>query len=166
MAKFNNEVEMFFVYDEKTGAWCKEDNTRATYFCRHDDDLYYIDFMDNKMKSVGGTRLYDVPESDIEGAFDWFVESGQIGYSSPDHKYVARINLRISLELGTNVNFYMQYDSNGVWEHKFSMSGQGTRTYSIPIIPKRCDHFKYKISGKGECKIYSITKTVEEGSDD
>lgn len=154
-----------FVYDSKNGIWCKEDDTQALYFCRHLDDLYYIDCKDNVMKSVGGTLLYDVPEKSEEKAFGWNVESGAIGYSSPDSKYVARINLRITLEFGTNVDFYLQYDSSGEWEHKFNMSGKGTRTFSIPIIPRRCDHFKYRIVGNGECKIHSVTKTIEEGSD-
>lgn len=162
----DNENEYsLFVYDTKTGIWCKEDNTEAFAFCKHRDELYYIDNKDNTMKSVGGTLLYDVPERAIEDKFDWFVESGAIGYSSPDNKYVGRINLRITLETGTNVGFFLQYNSCGEWEHKFSMSGTGTRTYSIPIIPKRCDHFKYKIAGRGACKIHSVTKTTEEGSD-
>jgi hypothetical protein len=154
-----------FVFDSKTDLWCKEDNTEVIAFCRHLDDLYYIDAKDNTMKSVRGSLPYDVPEKALEGKFDWFVESGSMGYSSPDHKYVARINLRISLDVGTNVDFYLQYDSSGEWEHKFNMSGNGTRSFSVPIIPKRCDHFKYKLTGKGGCKIHSITKTLEEGSD-
>lgn len=154
-----------FVFDAKNGIWCKEDNANVLCFCKHLDDLYYIDAQDKKMKSVGGTLLYDVPEKPTEENFDWYVESGTIGYSSPDNKYVARINLRITLEFGTNVDFYLQYDSSGEWEHKFNMSGKGTRTFSVPIIPKRCDHFKYKLTGKGGCKIHSITKTTEEGSD-
>ncbi len=154
-----------FVYDSKNGIWCKEDSTGVLYFCRHLDDLYYIDIEDNQIKSVRGTLLYDVPEKATEGNFEWFGESGNIGYSSPDNKYVARINLRITLEFGTNVDFYLQYDSSGVWEHKFNMSGKGTRTFTVPIIPKRCDHFKYKLTGKGGCKIHSITKTMEQGSD-
>jgi hypothetical protein len=154
-----------FVYDQKTGIWCKEDNTEVLYFCKHGDDLYYIDVADKKMKSVGGTLLYDVEEKQTEGKFDWFVESGVIGYTSPDNKYVSRINVRISLEFGTNVDFYLQYDSGGEWEHKFNMSGKGTRTFTIPVIPKRCDHFKYKLVGKGGCKVHSITKTTEQGSD-
>ena len=158
-------VYSLFVFDSKNGIWCKEDNTNAICFCKHLDDLYYIDAVDKKLKSVGGTLLYDVPEKATEDRFDWFVESGTIGYSSPDNKYVARINLRITLELGTNVDFYLQYDSSGAWEHKFNMSGKGTRTFSVPIVPKRCDHFKYKLTGKGGCKIHSITKTTEEGSD-
>lgn len=154
-----------FVYDSKNGVWCKEDNTEALYFCRYSDDLYYIDAKDNKLKSLRGTLLFDVPEKATEGKFDWHIESGNIGYSSPDHKYVSRINLRITLEFGTNVDFYLQYDSSGNWEHKFNMSGTGTRTFSVPVIPQRCDHFKYKIKGNGMCKIHSITKTMEEGSD-
>ncbi len=154
-----------FVFDTKNGIWCKEDNTKVLCFCKHSDDLYYIDAEDKKMKSVGGTLLYDVPEKRAEDRFDWFVESGAMGYSSPDNKYVARINLRITLEFGTNVDFYLQYDSCGEWEHKFNMSGKGTRTFSVPIIPKRCDHFRFKLSGKGGCKIHSITKTTEEGSE-
>lgn len=161
----NSNIYSLFVYDTKNGIWCKEDNTKALFFCKHKDDLYYIDSKDNTMKSFGGTLPYDVPEKAKEDRIDWYVESGAIGYSSPDNKYVGRINLRITLEFGTDVDFFMQYDSCGEWEHKFNMSGTGTRTFSIPIIPKRCDHFKYKIKGKGLCKIHSITKTVEEGSD-
>ena len=161
----SNNVYSMFAYDSKNRIWCKEDNTNALVFCRHKDELYYIDNKDKTMKSVGGTLLYDVSEKKTESKFDWYVESGAIGYSSPDNKYIGRINLRITLEFGSNVDFFLQYDSNGEWEHKFNMSGKGTRTYSIPIIPKRCDHFKYKIKGYGNCKIHSVTKTIEEGSD-
>ena len=161
----NNNKYSLFTYDSKNGIWCKEDNTHASIFCVHKDDLYFIDAKDNTMKSVGGTLLYDVPEKKTENNIDWYVESGTIGYSSPDNKYVGRINLRITLEFGTNVEFFLQYDSCGEWEHKFSMSGTGTKSYSIPIVPKRCDHFKYKIMGKGGCKIHSVTKSIEEGSD-
>ena len=161
--KDSKEEAHLFVYDTKNGIWCKEDGTEALYFCRYNSELYYIDVADKCMKSVNGTMLYGTSEA--EGPLEWFAESGNIGYSSPDNKYVSKINLRISLEFGTNVDFYLQYDSCGEWEHKFNMSGKGTRTFTVPIIPKRCDHFKYKIVGKGGCKIHSITKTMEQGSD-
>lgn len=152
-----------FVYDTKNGIWCKEDDTKITAFCKHEDDLYFIDANDKTMKSVRGTMLYGSTET--EGKIPWYVETGNIGYTMADNKYISRINLRISLDFGTNVDFYIQYDSSGEWEHKFNMSGKGTRSFTIPIIPKRCDHFKYKLVGKGGCKIHSITKTLEQGSD-
>ena len=154
-----------FVYDQKTGIWSKDDNTDVLFFCRHEDELYFIDAKDKYMKSVRGTLPYEVGEKHTEDKFPWFVESGNIGYSKVDNKYVSRINVRVSLDFGTNADFYIQYDSSGIWEHKFNMSGKGTRSFTVPVIPKRCDHFKYKLVGKGGCKIYSITKTIEQGSD-
>ena len=154
-----------FAYDIKNGLWIREDDTRVLFFCKHNDELCFVNGSDFKLYSVGGTIPYSFDESGKEKPSAWFAESGAIGYSSPDNKYVARITIRISLELGTNVDFYLQYDSCGEWEHKFNMSGKGTRTFSIPIVPRRCDHFKYRIVGKGDCKIHSVTKTIEEGSD-
>ena len=154
-----------FVYEQTKGIWSREDNTKVLYFCKHEDDLYYIDMADNTMKSVRGTLPYNVDEKATEGKFDWMAESGNVGYSTPDNKYIARVNVRISLDFGTNVDFYLKYDSEDEWEHKFNMSGKGTRTFTVPVIPRRCDHFKYKIVGKGGCKIHSITKTIEQGSD-
>lgn len=163
--KDKNGKSHLFVYDQKTGIWSREDDTEVMFFCRHEDELYFIDAKDKYMKSIRGTLPYDVAEKHMEGKFPWLVESGDIGYSMPDNKYVSRINIRVSLDFGTNADFYIQYDSSGIWEHKFNMSGKGTRSFTIPVIPKRCDHFKYKLVGKGGCKIYSITKTIEQGSD-
>lgn len=161
----NKGLYHMFCYDTKNQIWCKEDNTEVLAFCKHKDELYFVDIKDNTMKSIEGTFLYDVPEKAKEDKFDWFVESGTIGYSSPDNKYIGRINLRITLDIGADVEFFLEYDSSGEWEHKFNMSGTGTRTFSVPIIPKRCDHFRYKIRGRGMCKIHSISKSIEGGSD-
>jgi hypothetical protein len=170
--KDENGQYSLFVFDQKTGIWNKEESDKIMLFCNFKDDLFFQERVkrtgggyDYILKSVNGTSLHDTIESEEEKAVEWFAESGNIGYSSPDNKYVSRINIRITLEFGTNVDFYIQYDSDGKWEHKFNMGGKGTKTFTIPVIPKRCDHFKYKIVGKGGCKIHSITKTIEQGSD-
>ena len=154
-----------FVFDQKTGIWSKEDNTKATHFCNFNDDLFFIDGKTNQIKSISGTKLHEELSSEEEKLVSWYAESGNIGYETPDNKYISRVNVRITLEFGTNVDFYLQYDSDGEWIHKFNMSGKGTKTFTVPVIPKRCDHFKYKVVGKGGCKIHSITKTIEQGSD-
>ena len=160
-----NNAYSLFVYDVKNQMWCKEDDTRVYTFCKHKDDLYFIDAKSKSLKSIGGTLPYDVPEKAVEDRFEWFAESGTMGYASPDNKYVGRITMRLTMEVGTDVGFFLEYDSSGVWEHKFSITGSGTKTFSIPIIPRRCDHFRYRIVGKGDCKIHSVTKTIEEGSE-
>jgi hypothetical protein len=29
---------------------------------------------------------------------------------------------------------------------------------------RRCDHFRMKLEGTGDCRVYAITKIMEEGS--
>lgn len=152
-----------FVFDTSTGMWAKEDDTDAMFFCRSGDDLYYIDKADNMLKSVRGKLPFDGGE--MEGKIDWYAESGNIGFSLPDKKYLAKLVIRLSIDLGTNVGIYLQYDSSGTWEHICNLHGSGTRSFNVPVMPRRCDHFKYMIAGRGGCKIFSVTKTIEEGSD-
>ena len=154
-----------FVFHSGKGLWHKEDHTDALYFCRHGDELYYIDNTDKTLRSVRGTLSLGGGTGTLEGPVEWMAQSGPIGYASPDNKYVSRVCIRMSLEFGAMADFWIRYDSQGDWEHKFNMSGMGTRSFLVPITPRRCDHFEYKISGVGGCKVYGITKTIEEGSD-
>jgi hypothetical protein len=69
------------------------------------------------------------------------------------------------LELGSVVRFFVKYDFSDRWECVFSLVGTNLRSFSIPIRPKRCDHMRLRIEGEGVAKIYSITKTIEQGSE-
>ena len=148
-----------FVYDTSKGMWHKEDDTHVKTFCSCRDELYYIDADTGAIKTMFSSHGSD------EKAVEWMAESGVIGTSSPDKKYISRITVRLSLEIGARVSFFAQYDSAGEWEHLCTMTGSSLRTFSIPIRPKRCDHFRLRICGEGDAKIYSISKTIEEGSD-
>ena len=149
-----------FVYDTRRGTWHREDDTQAVEFCNCRGDLYYIDYADNQIKTVGGTG-----DSKESGNIEWMAETGVIGISSPDKKYVSRIDIRLSMTVGARVFIHIQYDSLGDWEQVYAMTGITLRSFAIPIRPKRCDHLRIRISGIGESKIYSICKTIEQGSD-
>jgi hypothetical protein len=95
----------------------------------------------------------------------WEAVTGILGTDSPDKKYISRIDVRMLLQVGTRVNFYAEYDSSGSWEHLFAMDGVKLKTFAVPVKPKRCDHMRLKIVGIGDAKIFSICKTVEQGSD-
>lgn len=154
-----NEVYHLFVYDTMKGIWHREDNTHAMSFCNCRGDLYYIDSADKKIRSVRGT-------GELETApIKWEAVTGIIGIDSPDKKYVSRMDVRMSLKIGTIVNFFAEYDSCGSWDFLFTMSGTSLGSFVIPIRPKRCDHMRLKVVGNGEAKIYSVCKTVEQGSD-
>jgi hypothetical protein len=80
-------------------------------------------------------------------------------------KYISRLTVRLMLEPEATAAFYVQYDFSDEWEHQVTLTGTSLRSFSIPIRPKRCDHMKLRIEGKGMAKIYSFTKTIEQGSE-
>lgn len=155
-----NEKWHLFVYDVKRGLWIREDNTMALYFADIDNELYYIDGDSNELKTINGT------EGNEEDKFPWKIVFGDIGYEYFQKKYLSRFNIRMSLEEDGWAEIYTEYDSNGIWEKRGTINGTGiSRTFTLPIIPRRCDHIRIKIEGSGEFKLYSISKILEIGSD-
>lgn len=154
-----SEEYHLFVYDTLKGMWHREDNTQALEFCNCEGELYYIDYETKQIKTVRGTGIQDAT------AIKWEAITGIIGTESPDKKYLSRIVLRGSLEVGTTLYLQAQYDSSGTWEQVFAMSAATLKAFAIPIRPKRCDHLRLRFIGEGEAKIFSITKTFEQGSD-
>jgi hypothetical protein len=148
-----------FVYDTAKGLWHKEDNTRVVDFCSCRGELYYIDYSDKFVKTMFGTGTIDSHK------VKWMAETGLIAVDHPDKKYISKLNVRMSLTLGSKVFFYIQYDSEPDWDFLFKMEGTNLRSFTVPIRPKRCDHLRLRIEGEGEVKIYSISKTIEQGSD-
>lgn len=148
-----------FVFDVSKGMWHKEDNTRADAFCSCGGEIYYIDHDDKMIKSILGSGKKEATE------VKWMAETGIMGTSMLDKKYISRILIKMSLEIGTRIMFSIQYDSCGEWEKIYSAVGTHLRSFSIPIKPKRCDHFRLRIEGVGDAKIFSISKTIEQGSE-
>lgn len=153
MKNIDGEYEML-VYDTHKGLWHKEDNTKAVGFAMCDHLLYFLN--DNSLVCVEGTT---------EDDFEWMATTGVIGYEYPDMKYVSRFNLRMKISEGTKVQIFTEYDSDGIWHPQGELEGKGTRTFTLPVIPIRCDHMRIRITGKGECKIFSLVKILETGSD-
>lgn len=154
-----NQKWNFFVFDTAKNMWHKEDDLHATAFCSCDGDLYFIDAADNKIKTIFGSGTKDV------SPIKWMAETGNIGAITPDKKYLSRISIKMNLSVGSKLYLFVQYDSSGGWEHICTLNGIRLNTFTLPIRPKRCDHLKLKVEGEGDVKIYSITKTMEQGSD-
>lgn len=159
-----------FVYDTKRGLWHKESGIRIHDLCVIKDEIYYT-----TLNSFGelGWNIYTLLGSGItEETVDWEAETGLIGLSHPDHKYISRIDVRLSMEYGSEVSFYIKYDVDSKWEKLYTAEHKydkklwlpRRRTFSIPLRTRRCDHFRLKIVGKGDVEIFSISKTVEYGN--
>lgn len=147
-----------FVYDIIRSMWHKEDNLQADCFCSCRGEMYAIS--NGKIITMLGSGT-----KGVEGNIVWMAETGEIGISSPDMKYISRLTVRMSMETGAEVRFYAQYDFNEEWEQLVTIKGTSLRSFSLPIRPKRCDHMKLRIEGEGVARIHSITKTIEQGSE-
>lgn len=148
-----------FVYDVSKGMWHKEDDLHAAAFCSCRGEFYCIDADSKKIITMLGSGTPDT------AMVAWMVETGEMGISSPDMKYISRLTLRMMLELGAVADIFAQYDLSDDWVHLCSLRGTSLRSFSIPVRPRRCDHMKLRIMGEGMGKVYSITKTIEQGSD-
>ena len=96
---------------------------------------------------------------------EWMAQTGEIGLESPDMKYISRLTIRMFLGVSATLKIYIQYDLESDWHFVCSLEHTNLRSFSIPIRPRRCDHLKLKFVGEGDAKIYSITKTIEQGSE-
>jgi hypothetical protein len=73
--------------------------------------------------------------------------------------------VRLSKPLTSRIRLLISYDNSEEWETVSELNGIGSRSCSIPVLPRRCDRFRIRLEGVGDCKIYSISKALEIGSD-
>ena len=159
-----------FVLDTKTGSWWKENSVQALGYGTVEDELYFIDEVNNTLVSVRGT--FGEPEEDLEWSaiFDLYgVHYRQSSnYDDPKRvrnmKYVSMFKIRMELGQDAWVNLYMQYNG-GDWELAGQRSGENLKTFVLPVVPKRCDHVRFRLEGQGNVTIYDISRIMEVGGD-
>ena len=147
-----------FVWDSAKRLWHREDGFRAARMESLGGTLYAMEEGTGRIWDM--TRAGDSPEDKVK----WSVETGEIGLEMPDMKYLARMIIRMSLEAGTEVRIYARYDFSQDWEPLFAVRSTRLRSFDIPVRAKRCDYMQLRIEGDGPGKIYSITKTIQQGS--
>lgn len=151
------------VYDIDRKMWHSEDFPSSGYKI---DDCY-ISAADNSLYTASNNKLWDLsgnsgtPEEDVS----WMAVTGDLGLELPEQKYISRLTLRLSLDPGATLEVYAQYDREQTWVKLGQVYGTDLRSFSLPVRPRRCDQLRLKLQGTGMCKLYSITKTLEKGSE-
>ena len=152
------------VLDTRRGTWYRESIPAGGV-------VGFTEFLGSLLCGAGDIEeiAHDNQESELsgtkEGDVAWSCETGLIGYSTVEQKYISRFNIRMSLAQGAHMDVLVQYDSDGVWHNQGRLQGVGTRTFMLPVRPRRCDHFRIRLEGSGEVRIYSFAKIFEAGSD-
>ena len=145
-----------FVYDIAKRMWHRESGA-AEKLCSGGKSLY----------CASGGALWDLtgntgtPEEKVS----WMAVTGDLGLENPEQKYISRLTLRLSLEPGATLEIYAQYDREQSWVKLGQIYGTDLKSFSLPVRPRRCDQLRLKLQGKGMCKLYSVTKTLEKGSE-
>lgn len=147
------------VYDSARGLWHREDDLHAYAFCNGQNALYCIPDGNSSIITLAGDG------EAYEGAVAWEFETGMIACETVDRKYLHRISVRMSLETNTQLFCFIEYDSSGAWEYMFRLSDVAVGTFTLPIMPRRCDHFRLKFTGSGNMKLFALSKSYSKGSD-
>ena len=158
LAMFDRKYKShLFVYDIARRMWHLENGPHERRMAAGNGSLY----------SISSDTLFDLTgkTGTPEGPVSWMVQTGDLGLESPEQKYISRLTLRLSLEPGATLEVYAQYDREQRWVRLGQVCGTDLRSFSLPVRPRRCDQLRLKLQGTGMCKVYSITKTLEKGSE-
>lgn len=161
-----------FTYNTEKNIWYREDDFRALSFAKVMDELYAIDENNNTLVAMRGSM--GTQEED----FEWKAEFGLSGveYVSNNYgrmvrgdnqgsHYLSRFDLRMYMEEDSRAEMEIMYDSNGEWVRQGEIRGKRMKTFMLPVVPRRCDHLRFRIKGKGVFRLYSICRMMEVGSD-
>lgn len=151
-----------FVYDTRVKQWHREDDTQAVGFA-WDKELYFLD-ADGPLWLNGNART--VPEDAVpEGPVNSVAEFGDFVEGNPNKKGTGKLQVRMELDAGTTVKIEMQFDSDGVWREVDTLTTTVKRSFYLPIVPRRSDHFQIRFTGTGDWKLWSLVRESYIGSE-
>lgn len=151
-----------FVYDTMTGMWHKEDDLQVLAFAG-DRNLYWLDVQGNVWLDGNAAEIPDGISK--EPVIQSMVEFGDFIEGSPNKKGISKFQLRMELEAGAQVEVLIQFDSNGLWKTVAALGASQKRSFYLPIVPRRCDHFRLKLMGIGQWKLFSLVRKSYVGSE-
>lgn len=153
-----------YVYDTQRGLWHQEDDLHITHFCRWNGNLYMLDIT-GEIWIAGNTQ--DPPaEATVEPGFEWAAEFADFTDENPNKKGVGKLQIRLELDENAEIQVQMMFDSDGLWHTVSHVLGEGKkRSYYLPIVPRRADHYRLKLIGTGGCRVFSLVREYYSGSE-
>ncbi|MBE6573677.1 MAG: hypothetical protein E7652_04700 [Ruminococcaceae bacterium] len=125
-------------------------------FCK-DDGKYTLRSL------YSAERAEEVLENAEKLEKEWFFETGDMFYNTPDHKYPGRIKLDLACD--EPCTLLISYDS-GEFRKLRDIPPLDRGSCDISFFPRRCERFRLRMEGRGVFTLYSITKLVEEADED
>ena len=139
-----------FVFDPRYSTWHREDSTRAVGFG-----------WQGKLYMATKGAIYAL--NDGTETIYWKYETGDLYENDTNRKAVGKILIRTELSQGAELKIEIKYD-NGEWKTISTITAAAKTSYYLPLIPRRCDMYRLRLSGKGDVTLYSIAKEAIHGS--
>lgn len=147
------------VYDTRLNMWTREDGLDVLQYASAGNTLYAL-CRDGGLWAIG-----EGSEGTPEDGLEWMLESSDLGLDSPLNKYISKLILRLQMEAGSRARLWLQRDG-GAWEDKGEIQGVGgMRSHDFIVIPGRCDHFRWRLTGAGQISVVSVSKTIEQATE-
>lgn len=159
-----------FVYDSRKGVWMREDDTQALGMGSAGGMLYCLAAAGEFGAQLLALGAYD-PSATIMGgtvaedAVEWHAEFGDFTDSLPNWKKAGKLQIRLEMEEGSVLWVKLKYDSTGDWQEIARVECSEKKSFVLPVIPRRVDHYRLRLEGKGGCRISSIARQVAAGSE-
>lgn len=150
-----------FTYDTRKGFWQRElIDERVVLMCEENGRLL-IGTDDNGIFSHEAS-----PGEVSESRVRYMLETGEIGFESADARFLCRLDLRVKLGFGSTMTVWVEYDGEGGWCEAVRHRGTTVvpRLETVNILPRRAGHFKIRITGTGEMRLYGMQRIYEEST--
>lgn len=153
-----------YVYDTQQGMWHKEDALRAEAFARSGGTLYCLN-ENGEIWTLG--RVGEVPQGATrEPPVKWEAEFADYTEGDANKKGISKLQIRLELDKGSSVKVWIRFDSEGAWKEVSCLRSDGRkRSFYLPIIPRRSDHFRLRLTGTGGCIVHSLSRELYAGSE-
>ena len=118
---------------------------------------------DTELMAVAGDT--EGLSGETESAVTWKAEFGNFIQHSPDKKTVTKLQLQYRLSGNASMKVWISYDDKSFIPVGSVLTGGETRSCYLSVIPERCDHFRLKVEGIGDGRIYSLSVEYSPGSE-
>lgn len=145
------------VYDSLTGLWHREDDSRAGDFVWCGGELYML--RQGQIWMLGSVRS---PRGQQEETVESFCEFADA--PGPAGGRIAVRRLRFRVQCDGELTAWICYDSTGRWEKAASVAGKEPGVKTMELVPRRCDHYRIRLEGRGDWKLWALGREYEMGS--
>jgi hypothetical protein len=163
-----SDVSGLYVFDTRYGVWHREDEINGAFaFC--EESLYMVDMDTGKLWRMDGDTYY----GSAEGTIEWqvkFADSDNFyettDTASQNKKGPLRILIRATLANESTIAVKIKYD-DGTTQLVGTLTGTSSekkKSYILPLILRRCDHYRLSLDGEGDAVVYSVSIEKYSGS--